>query len=276
MRILQTDCHDLAYSPMSREIRRRMLFGFGASVICPLFGQSPAPATPNADEKQAPIRTHALPPGLAKYAAPLLDRLGRKGSERGAFGGMLTLVNGRKEQISWTWEFPGKLRIMRGPGVPFIIFDPARSFSKAVDGVDDALLEALSSDTTDAFLDNVQGGNVPRMLGERFQVPGATGFGSRVDIFEHAIPIRTRNGGGSSVKHYMFDSATGLLSRVAYSRLVEGAFSPVTTRYFDYKSANGFVAAGRVVRMHGKTQYFSLELQSSAWSAGVADGLFQE
>ncbi|MBI2685206.1 MAG: hypothetical protein HYX27_02745 [Acidobacteria bacterium] len=217
-----------------------------------------------------------MPPHAKRYFDALGDRVFKSGKERSTVRGSLEVAGAANEDISWTWEFPGKLRLLRAAGKGLIVFDPARSSVKNLDDTNDDLLEVLSADTTETFFDNLQRGFTPRFLGAEFRVKGKSGFGSLVDIYEHAVPVAARSQRGMSVKHYMFDSATGLLSKVSYQRTVAGKMTQVSTELSQYVTANGYLAPQRLTRYHQTQKRFQLDIQDVQWLAGVLDNLFEE
>lgn len=208
------------------------------------------------------------------YLAAMGDRATKPGQERCIATGTLRLADGTLETVQWAWEFPGKLRFDRPAKRDAIVFDPADQRALSLPDTEDGLLESLSGDTPDTFFDLLQGGTQPRLLGHNFKTAVAPGFAREVDIFEMAAPVAARSQKGASVKHFQFDSATGLLARVVYQRSVGGQPVTVRTEFGEYETLGGQRVPRRVTRYHGSQKAFELSVRTSDWRAGAKDGLF--
>ena len=208
------------------------------------------------------------------YLAAMGERATKPGQERWMASGTLRLADGTEETVQWAWEFPGKLHLDRPAKRDAIVFDPANAGPLSLGETEDGLLESLSGDTADMFFDLIQSGTPPRLLGHRFQTAQTAGFAREVDIFEMAAPVAARSQKGASVKHFQFDSATGLLARVVYQRSAGGRPETVRTEFAEYETLGGQRAPRRVTRYHGSQKVFDLTVRSGEWRAGAKDGLF--
>jgi hypothetical protein len=155
-----------------------------------------------------------------------------------------------------------------------VVFSAADSSARVADDLQEQMLEALVADTPEAFLLAIQRGYMPRFLGDAFVVAGRKGFGSRVDVFEQPIPVTARNRPGMSVKYFAFDSDTGLLSRVQYSRPGRGEPIPVATELSRYEMMGGALMPRTITQIVRKQEAFRLEVNSAAWGPRVADRTF--
>jgi hypothetical protein len=227
-----------------------------------------------AQKAVAPVSESRVINSAKRYLAAAGERITKPGLERGVHSGRVLLANGQTETIQWAWEFPGKLRLDRQSKKDAVNFDPGKGGNLTLAELEDELLEALSADTTESFFDQMQSGMRPRLLGLNFKAAGAAGFGSEVDIFEVAAPVVARSQKGASVKHFHFDSLTGLLARVVYQKRVSGKFVVIRTEYSRYELAGGQRAARQITRFQGDQRVFQIDLESSQWQSQQNDGLF--
>ena len=256
--------------PGERKSRR---FHLGVAARSMLFlGATRAFGQPVPRAAVAPVTAAGLPVHLRRYVHPLAARITVAGKERGTHAGTLD-VGGAREAISWTAEFPGKLRVLRGSAGRSLIFD-LQGVGQVLDDLDADLLESLSADTADSFLDTVRRGYQPRMLGSRFRVPGVTGFGAEMDIFEMALPVTARREAGTAVKHFAFDTPTGLLREVTYHRIVGSASTRQITRYSNYETVDGTPIPKQIERFQGAQRRFQINVATSLLQAAAVDGLF--
>ena len=227
-----------------------------------------------AQKAAAPINGSRVINSAKRYLAAAGERITKPGLERGIHSGRVQLANGQTETIQWVWEFPGKLRLDRQSKKDAVNFDPGKGGNLTLAELEDELLEALSADTIESFFDQMQSGMRPRLLGLNFKAAGAAGFGSEVDIFEVAAPVLARSQKGASVKHFHFDSLTGLLARVVYQKRVSGKFVIIRTEYSRYELAGGQRTARQITRFQGDQRAFQIDLESSQWQSQQNDGLF--
>ena len=251
--------------------RRRCFLGTAVGLLSSAtaaFGQ----ATSAQRAPEPPITASRLPAHLQPYLKPVASRIAVVGKERASYAGTVDAA-GVREPISWTAEFPGRLRLLRGAAGRALTFD-LQGVGRALDDLDEELLESLSADTADTFLDKVRQGYEPRMLGSRFRVPGAVGFGAEMDIFEMALPVAARREATTAVKHFGFDSATGLLREVAYHRVLGASRIRHATRYSNYENVDGTPLSKQIERFQGAQRRFQINVASSALQAAALDGLF--
>jgi hypothetical protein len=217
-----------------------------------------------------------IPSYLRKYRDALGARVTKSGEERVTVTAKLRASNGIEITADWVWEFPGNLRLKYTGQDKELVFSATDSAAKAANELQEQILETLVADTPDAFLLSVQRGYIPRFLGDSFAVAGRSGFGSLVDVFETGIPVSARNVPGASVKHFAFDSVSGLLSRVQYTRPSGRELIPVITELSRYEQLGGVVMARTITHSAGRREAFRLELNSAVWGPRLTDGLFTQ
>lgn len=201
-------------------------------------------------------------------------RVTKPGQERVVVSAKLTTPQSSGAAANWVWEFPANLRLTYAGQARAGVFSAADNAAKAADDLQEQMMEALLGDTPEAFLLSVQRGFEPRFLGDSFVVAGRTGFGSRVDLFEQGLPVTTRNKPGMSVKHFAFDSGSGLLARVQYSRPMGRELVPVTTELAQYAMVGGAMMPRLILQRVRKQETFRLEVGNALWGPRVADGMF--
>ncbi len=245
-------------------IPRRGLIGLFGSLV---FGQNVVPRGGGLE---------GIPSYLRKYRDALGGRATKSGNERVVVGAKLRVLQGAEQAVNWTWEYPGSLRLTLPSQRKTLVFAATDSSARTADEFQEQILEALVGDTPEAFLLPVQRGYIPRFLGDSFVVAGRTGFGSKVDVFEHGIPVAARKVAGASVKHFGFDAETGLLARVQYSRAVGKEYAAVVTELSRYEILGGYVMPRTILQTQGKKEVFRLDLESAVWGPRAADGIFSQ
>lgn len=213
-----------------------------------------------------------IPLHAKAYMAAVGDRLLKPGAERVVQTGRMEHA-GQIETMTWTWEFPGKLVMQRNGKNP-VVFNPGKTARPNLDDLEDELLEMLTADTTEHLLNTIHSGVSTRFLGSAFRVRGVSGFGETVDIIAMAAPVPSRSQGGGSVKHYMFDSKTRLLHKVAYEKIVADKQTRVVIEYSGYENVNGQMTPKRIVRYNGAQKRFQIDVQTAQWQAAQNDGKF--
>jgi hypothetical protein len=239
-----------------------------------LWAQSSVGKKPDPTGPIRLIQADRVPKSARKYLDALGERVIKPGQERSLVSGTIRMgENGPSEAVSWIAEFPGKLRLQKSAGRGMIVANPEKRAKEKLDDTDEEIVEALTEDTAEFFLNFAQDGMRPRFLGDNFRQKGISGSCASVDIFEAALPARVRQ--GSSVKHFMFDSLTGRLCRVVYQKDIRGNPTPVVTIYSDYDKLNGQVAARRIVRMNGSKVRFQIDMSNVQWTPAALDGTFE-
>lgn len=212
-----------------------------------------------------------LPAYARRYADVLGDAVKRPGKERRTVKATLSNDKGAVG-VEWVWQFPGHLRLDTPNGKGSIIFNPSRSRMDRLDELNEAIVESLCADTAEYVLALMQDGQSPRFLGTGFRNDVvSSGHGAFLDILEVEYVVQARNTPSASVKQYMFDSTSGLLYQVTYTRDGNGAYC--CTRYPGYQSINGVTVPSTVIRSQGGKPYFSLNISSAQPGAAVADDL---
>jgi hypothetical protein len=154
------------------------------------------------------------------------------------------------------------------------VFDPDKGLPPGLDDDDDDLLEVLANDSAENFFDLMQHGIGFRFLGTGFVLKGATGFGSKVDAFEASFPVAARKDQGTSAKHFLFDSGTGLLARISYAKKISNTVIPVVTEWGAYASVAGNQLPGSIARKHSQQGKFQVAVSGSEFAAAANDKLF--
>jgi len=219
-----------------------------------------------------PVDENKLPSALRRYLRATGDRLLKPGKERIQSTGGIETTPGTSSSFTWIREYPGSVRI-NGMGKN-LIFDNISFNVTQLDDMDEDLLEGLSSDTEDAFFEQLSKGNRGRLLGAGAAVQGATGFGSMVDIFEMAMPVLTRQVKDVSVKHFMFDSSTGYLHRVAYSKFKNGVRSSMVTELRDYTMSNGVAVPTKIYRGANRQRRYQIQVNQTLIGVKANDNTF--
>ena len=253
----------------------QILFGsvLFIAMTVPVFGQTTNSISLKTTTPSL-LRIDSLPNAHKRLAQTLGDRVTVSGKERLNVTASLSKASGPAESIVWIWELPGRNRIQRGSG-RLIVFD-LDNLSKASGGdtLDEEIVEALSEDTAEQFLYKIQNGVIPRSLGQRFRISGKTGFGAECDLFEIDSAANARSSKGSSVKQFMFDSPTGLLSRVHYFTFEGGKRTSVVCEYSNYHLVSGYQIPATITRTHNGVLEFKLDHQTVVLQGAVLDGAF--
>lgn len=235
------------------------------------------PAAAQAIDSASGVRyldPRSLPAILRRYARAAGDRLWIPGHERLVLQGTAS-VNGQDSAWSGLVELPGKVRIQYGRERRTAVFDlDQASGTGTLTDEDEAALETLSYDTPDGFLFSIANGNGPRVLGFAFQAAARAGFASRVDIHEAVQTIRSRKKRLPVAKHFEFDTTTGLLSRVTYTTLRNGAPVPVNVTYDDYVVVNSQHLPTRISRREAGGVTLDLTVSTAAVVAAQNDNAF--
>jgi len=132
----------------------------------------------------------------------------------------------------------------------------------------------FGSDSAESFL-AVFGSNAAlRHLGSGFQVKGATGFGSLVDVYEVVRPVPVKPAGQAVNKHYMFDSGTGLLSRVTYLAPSGTSTVLIQTVLSNYSAVGAYSLPGNISRIVGGIQVLSFTRAGATVSGAAPAAVF--
>jgi len=225
-----------------------------------------------------PVYTHPLSvsSSLRQIVEALGDRVYEKGKEQVSFSGTLE-SQGKQVQILVVKESPGYLRIeLSGSPSKTIIHDLNQlTSSRGREEGDEELAELFTTDSAEGFLQGITQGGSLRKIGDCFVVEGVSGFGKKVDIYDLYAPAPVRQGKPYVARRYMFDSDTGLLSRVRYVIERFGEEVPVQVILSDYQLVSGYRLPGKVVRIsEGKTTH-TFTLQHGAIAPMGNSSLFE-
>jgi hypothetical protein len=200
----------------------------------------------------------ALPSVVVHQAAALGERV-RPGKEKIIFEGHFADASGNRP-AKVTYQVPGFVRLDGfKPGSARLAFDGERSYG-VVTPLDDAFLETFTMDTAEGMLGATRLGAALRLLGRQFQpnprsLPRYTG--ARYDIYEVAVPVRSRQDRAVRLKRYYFDSKSGFLVRTRYR---DGKGSPhviVETRFAGWRTIDGSAFPERIDRYENGRPVFS-------------------
>lgn len=228
----------------------------------------------NSGNAKTYIQPTSLPSVLQPVAKALGERVSKPGQERSTFVGTME-AGGVKSAITVIRELPDKIRIERGGKPGAGVYNSEKTFAAAtLDELDQDLLEMLTFDTSEKFLLTVATEAMPRLIGHRFAVPGVTGFGALVDLYELHGAVPTRGKDLARAKQFMFDSETGLLRRVAYTILKNGATVRVETEYGNYRAVNGNPMPQSVKRREGNTITIDVTFTTTLLQQQAADSVF--
>ncbi len=216
----------------------------------------------------------SVPGPFQRYAQAVVTRLTNQEKAQLSMSGSLTRARGGAVPATIAIQFPGKVRFTDAAGAS-AVFDGENARGKNLNDQDD-LLESVASDSIEAFLGAVSSNASVRLLGTRFAVEGETGFGKQVDIFEVAAPTNSRSDKRLRVKHFMFDSTTGLLRSVSYSAPERGGQFRVRTVYSSYSDVAGQLIPGRIQRLENDVEAFRFDRTSAALTPAAAATQFTE
>jgi hypothetical protein len=237
---------------------------------------APTPAIAQSTER-VPLYTHpaGVSSSLRQVVAALGDRVHKKGKERVTLLGTIE-YQGKNAPIAVVKESPGFLRIeITGSSAKTIIDDLDDLITnRSKDEGDIAIAELFGSDTAEGFLQGISRGGSLRKIGDGFVVHGMKGFAEVVDIYDLYAPASAREGKPHIQRQYMFDSASGLLSRVRYSMGASGVSGAVQVVLSDYQTISGYQFPGRIVRIAGGTVTHTFTLLSGAVAPKMNDNVF--
>jgi hypothetical protein len=221
------------------------------------------------------IEPSTVPSSIRAIVTALGQRVQRSGLERVTLTGILDR-SGMTSNVRVIRELPGYLRVDEaGAKNQSLVFDLSElKGSVAISADDEDLAEMLECDTAESFLAQIGPGAGIRKLGDRFLVKGQSGFGAVVDIYEFVAPVSVRRDRMIRAKHFMFDSGSGLLRRVAYRTKQSGREILVQTVYSSYSNVAGHLIPTEITRIADGTTVLSFRVNSATVSPRMTDGSF--
>lgn len=239
-----------------------------------LFGQTLAGQDPS--PKRRYFQAHTVPAGIRQIALALGPRVQTPGRERMIVTGTLAR-SGSTSALRIIRELPGLARIEEsGANGKILVFDFQRLTGRSpIDDSDEDLVESLEMDSTEQFLNSIAPGATVRLIGQRFQVRGEAGFGAQVDVLEMVLPMKSRRDREVRVKHFMFDTRTGLLRRVAYNTRKANQLVRIQTVVSDYTQIDGHPIPGKIARIVNGIAAFSFTTESAVILPAVDDNAFR-
>jgi hypothetical protein len=244
----------------SRSLNLFEVFVVLLTMVCTHVGSAQS-----AERKPIYLHPVSVSSSLRQVVDALGDRLHEKGKERVSLVGTIDR-NGLSAPITVVKESPGFLRIDLGGPAPKTIVDnlDALVTSRAKEDDDVILAELFGSDSAEGFLQGMAGGGSLRKIGDSFVVAGVKGFGAQADIYDLYAPSTARDGKPHVQRQYLFDSETGLLSRVRYSTERSSQVIPVQVVLSDYQLISGYSFPGKVIRLEGEKVTHTFMLQGGS------------
>lgn len=194
------------------------------------------------------VQPTAIPGVFQRYIHAAGDRFSKPGKERLVCTGSATIA-GQSSTFTAIAELPGKVRIQYGPQGRVVTFDLERSSAPgSVDDADEAVLETFAYDSTDRFLFGIAEGTLPRVLGFAFRPDSSVPPAPAVDIYQVFQMVASRRNQDQAVKHFEFDSQTGLLQRIVYLVPRDNHAVAVEVNHSDYADVDAQNVAQRIVR----------------------------
>lgn len=225
-----------------RAISLRMLTPLLFVLVLPVHAQKR-----KGDEPVPAELLRHVPGPVDHHATALGDRVRVAGKEKTVFTGTFVDENGKSSAVRLTLQLPG---LMHLEGLT-----PAGHNTR----FEETLIETFTADTAEGMLVAIKDGAAVQVLGRRVK-PGAR------DVYEVSgrVPFNTK--GLERLKHYFFDSETGLLASTHY---VDETISPpmnVETRFSDWRRIDGSAYPGRIERFENGHSAFSLTVTTIAAS----------
>lgn len=225
-----------------------------------LSGQiSGRPASPRPE-----LTESRVPPAARMVLTALGNRLTSTGRERMIWSGSIADSRGAVPVVITT-EFPGKIRVEESSG-RLIGFDGSSGWSGrgALQDNERDILESLTGDTAEGFLQAVVQGAPGRLLGRRFRTDNGKSpdySGPYFDIYELVVAPPSRSDRQASLKRYYFDSRTGRLHKVVYAIQRAGQRVQVAVSYDGWKVVESQAVPQRIVRMENGQQVLAIQIQ---------------
>lgn len=221
------------------------------------------------------VRASSLASPLRKVVNAYGGRFQKPGMERMVYSAILK-QDGKIQSVQVILEYPGKARIeFQDGGTAPIIVNGDSLTAKGPSAEREGLVSLAGPDSIEYFMGFVQNPAARlRRTGEGFVVKGVTGFGGVVDIYrilEHGDAANTK---APARKMYLFDSPTGLLSRVLERSDDSGTMIVKQTEYSDYASLGGIPYPQRIKRIVDGRTVLELEPVTAAVREKKNDGLF--
>jgi hypothetical protein len=203
---------------------------------------------------------NAIPRDLDEQVNAIGSRIKSSGKEKTIYLGELIDSAGKSSEVKVITQLPQMVRLegIKGQG-SVLAFDGDKA-KNASDKIDDALLETFALDIPEAMLASIQKYPAIRLLGRRFGPnPRITRSysGPRYDIFAVTVPTVTKDKSALQSKLYYFDSATYLLHRTEYTKIIGSASVKVETRFDMWGTIEGAAFPARIERYEDGKRVFS-------------------
>ncbi len=175
-------------------------------------------------------------------------------------------------------HLPGRLRY-DDEGGKSLVADPVSAKVTAATATDQALMETLQADSVDGFLQAMDGqaamtviARSARSVDERTR-PATI---QDLDIYEVVAAVDTGAGKVVRAKHYCFDAATHMLTRVRYLLGSGESSTQVEVSYSGWTNAGGQAVPGRIERRENGVSAFAVAIHGAGMSAAAKDGVFDQ
>jgi hypothetical protein len=245
--------------------------------VVAFFGQTiPVNAQQVAAKTPTPyVSAGTVPNPARRYLFVLGDRIQKPGNERTTLVGTFTDKNGTT-QAQLVWQAPGSVRFDRvsQPSKPLTYDSVTGLVSNATGTATDLnILESILDDPAEAFFYGFQNGKGYRLLGLRIRADNgraANYQGPWYDVYAATGPVNAKPGKPTRVKHYYFDSVSGLPNKTRY---VDSAVI-VITQFDAWIQRNGQSFPGKIVRTENGTVVFTFTITSATAGGAQNDGIF--
>ena len=242
-------------------------------VVRPIEGQTSAnPVTPS-QPLTLFVKATDVPGPVGMFLSALGDRIQKPGKERTTLAGTFTDSNG-PVQATLVWQAPGSIRFERAnqPGNT-VTYDSGTGSVLMTSPSDGNLLESLLDDSAESFFYGFHNGVAYRLLGQGFRVDDGKAIddkGPWYDVYAASGQAKSQPGKPHRLKHFYFDSRTGLLARTRYSN----GEMIVTTEFSNWIKSNGQAFPTKIVRSEGNIAVFTFAITSEASAPAVSDSAF--
>lgn len=253
----------------THKLSRRDLFRMSAvglaGGISPLLSQSRAAHTDY-------IGQSALPSVVRIHAERLGDRVFAPGKERLLLSGVLTDAAGGQSPAALIYQLPNMVRLQAAGSLRNLVFDgTAARATGTIGSSEEAVLESLTDDTMEGFLDSIRNGSSVRLLGRNFRPEGSLGSG--VDIYDVRGPARSRRDRIQRQKRFYFDNTSALLLRVRYNDASRGL---TETRFSQWRDVNAAAVPGVIERLENDRPVFVFRLTTAEVQSKGDDRIFRD
>jgi len=226
------------------------------------------------------INIASLSPTFRNLLSFVGDRLAVAGNERLTLSGTVTLANGSTSSVQVILELPDHVRYVQTTPARVVIYDGTTvqtSLGPAA-SADNNLVESLVLDGVERFLISQTEGRALRFFGPWIKVTDAHDSSrttSFCELYQVSERERFLSGVTRKEKQFCFDSQTRLIASAFYKNPASGSQSiNMETRWSGWSRSGKNQIPGIVARYENGNPVFVFVVSTSAVSAAVADGIF--